>query len=184
MLATGSDPGRLIRTPVAGKATSSMNDHLDELKELATPGLADGETIVAALNVNYGGKINMNQAPTGLASLGHSDEAVVAGEQLAERLGDRPDVSFPSAKQMALVLTQTRMMCWSRGGFKSKPKAFIGEVPVEAMETITHESSRLGDRLLIKLYSGWEVNLESGLKDGGAEFAAQLTALVDPPSSF
>ena len=156
-----------------------MTEQLDRLTELAQGYVRAGEEIIAVANVNYGGKVNLNQPPTGLAALGHPDEAVVAGEQLAERMGNHPEVTFPSANQMALVLTQKRLLCWSRGGFKAKPKAFIGEVPLEAVEEIGHEQARMGDRFSIKLRSGWEVNLESGPKDFGADFARQLRARVE-----
>jgi hypothetical protein len=156
-----------------------MADYLDELKVMAREYLPAGEQVIDALNVNYGGKVNLNQPPTGLAALGHPEEQVAAGEALVERMGDHPDVTFPSARQMALVLTEGRLLMWSRGGFKGKPKAFIGEVPLDALEQVGAEEARIGTRLMIKMRSGWEVNLDTTHAEAAMAFTNELQSRVE-----
>lgn len=154
-----------------------MADHFDTVKELAATALIDGEQVRTAALVNYGGKVNVNQPPPGLSALGHSDTQVAAGEALAERYGDRPDVAFPSAKQMALVLTDIRLLIWSRG-LSGKPKAFIGEVPVDAIASVVSDP-RVGDgRITVYMRSGWEVHLDV-TRDDGRGFVEALQYAVE-----
>jgi hypothetical protein len=151
-------------------------DHFETVKELAATTLIDGEQVRTAALVNYGGKVNINQPPPGLSALGHTDTQVAAGEALAERYGDRPDVSFPSAKQMTLVLTDIRLLVWSRG-LSGKPKAFIGEVPVDAIASVVSDARLGDDRITINMRSGWEVHLDV-TKDDGRGFVEALRYAV------
>jgi hypothetical protein len=152
-------------------------DHFDTVKELAATTLIEGEEVRTAALVNYGGKVNVNQPPPGLSALGHTDTQVAAGEALAERYGDRPDVSFPSAKQMTLVLTDIRLLVWSRG-LSGKPKAFIGEVPVDAIAAVEGDPRVGDDRITVYMRSGWEVHLDV-TKDDGRGFVEALRYAVD-----
>jgi hypothetical protein len=154
-----------------------MADHLDELKRLAADFVPAGERVRAGADVTYGGKVNLNQAPTGLAELGHHEAQVAAGEAMAQRYGDRPDVTFPSAKQMALVLTDHRLLGWSRGGWKGKPKAFLSEVPLDVIEEVTADDHHTG-RVTIRLRSGWDIQLDV-TRDDGHGFIAELAGAVD-----
>jgi hypothetical protein len=155
-----------------------MSDNLDHLRALAPDYLQPGEELIAVANVNYGGKVNLEQPIAGLAGLHAGQDNVLQGQELASRMGENPDVVFPTAKQMALLLTGGRLLVWSRGGFKDKPKAFIGEIPIEAIDRASVEEGRLADHVQIKLSSGWEVNLDSNRGDGGAELGLELVALI------
>lgn len=155
-----------------------MNEQLDQLAALAEGYLQPGEEIIATANVNYGGKVNLDQPPTGLAALSAGPSNVAQGAELAARMGNHPGVTFPIAKSMGLVLTGGRLLVWSRGGFKGKYKAFIGDVPVEAIERVSVEEGRLTDHLQLKLTSGWEINLDANRNDGGSVLGAELEALV------
>ena len=99
-----------------------MADHFETVKELAATALIEGEQVRTAALVNYGGKVNVNQPPPGLSALGHHDTQLAAGEALVDRYGEYPEVSFPSAKQMALVLTDIRLLVWSRGLSMPSPR--------------------------------------------------------------
>ncbi len=155
-----------------------MAEHLGELQELALEYVPDGERILNAVDVQYAGKVNLDQPAMGLDELVRGGERVSVGEDLADRLGDHPNAVFPSEKQMALVLAEGRVLVWSRGGFRGKPKAFLGEVPLPTIEQVTHEAGVGGQHLVIKMWSGWEVHLEMvGPGDGeafGSEFATRV----------
>lgn len=153
-----------------------MGDHLTELRELAASYVDGDEPVLDVAKVTYGGKVNLEQTPHGFAALGAPD-TVIAGEQLANRSGQTPAVDFPAARQMALVLTARRILVWSTGGLRGKPKNFIGEVPLAAVEAVGVEDARSGTRLQIKLRSGWEVNLDAGTEAGDA-FGERLRELV------
>lgn len=155
-----------------------MVDYLEELKDLARGYVPAGERVVGAITAIYGGKVNRHQSPGGLSSLGRSGDQVVAGQELVARLDGRPVVSFPTVKQMAIVLTEGRLLVWSRSGLKGKPKAFAGEVPLEAIESASHEPRRAGARIVVLLYSGWEVELEAPRSPETDAFTAALEALV------
>lgn len=151
--------------------------HLDELKELATKVLVSGEGVLAAADARYAGKVNLHQPARGLVDLGHVEAQLAAGEALAERYGEHPGASFPSARQMALVLTDQRLLCWSRGGLRGKPKAFIGEVPLDTIGQVGYENP---GRLTLHLLSGWEVQLEL---TGDGEPADLVRGLVQATGS-
>lgn len=155
-----------------------MSEQLEQLRQLAASYVDTGEEVIAAVAVNYGGKVNVDQPPTGIAALQAGQENVVAGEEIAGRQGARPGVGFPVAKQMAMVLTGGRILVWSRGGFKAKPKAYLGEVPLDAVERVAVEEGKRLDRLSVKLTSGWEVSMEANQGEGLADFGRQLESLA------
>jgi len=143
-----------------------MAKHLRDLQAVAVENLAQGERICGAALAGYGGKVNTSQPPPGLAVMGHHDTQVAVGESIAERYGARPDISFPSASQMAILLTDRRLLCWSRG-LSGKPKAFIGEVPLDAVASVTCEDRPGARRLQLGLTTGWEVQLDVTSEEGG-----------------
>ena len=157
-----------------------MADYLGELEQLAVEYVPQGESIIGAVDVEYAGKVNLEQASTGGEGLPLGDERVAAGEMLADRIGEHRIAEFPSEKQMALVLAEHRVLVWSRGGLRGKPKAFLGEVPLDAIEVVTHESGVGGQHLVIKMWSGWELHLEMvGAGDGegfGNQFVSRVVA--------
>ncbi len=106
---------------------------------------------------------------------GHVEAQLAAGEALAGRYGERPGAAFPSASQMALVLTDRRLLCWSRGGLRGKPKAFIGEVPLDAIGTARYDSK---GRLTVQMLSGWEVHLDLTGSGEAADLVRGLTRAV------
>jgi hypothetical protein len=152
-----------------------MAQHLRDLQAVATESLAAGERICGAALVGYGGKVNLSQPTQGLAVMGHHETQVAAGESMVERYGERPDVHFPSARQMAIVLTDRRLLIWSRG-LSGKPKAFIGEVPLGVVASATCEARPGAQRLQLGLSSGWEVQLDVTAEEG--EFVAGLVGAV------
>jgi hypothetical protein len=155
-----------------------MPGHLDELKVLAADFVAGGEQVRGAADVSYAGKVNLQQTATGLAELGRSEVQIAAGEALVERYGDHTDVEFPTAKQMALVVTDTHLLVWSRGGLKGKPKAFLADLPLSFVRSVDHDRGRGRSRLAIRLTTGWEFHLDVVHQDGD-DFGATLAAAVE-----
>ncbi|GIU85071.1 MAG: hypothetical protein KatS3mg008_1846 [Acidimicrobiales bacterium] len=162
-----------LEVALVARSGSVVDEALDRAREL----LSEGEQIVGALCVTYGGKLNRYQAPTGLAAEGMGDgrPAVLVGEVLAKRYEESGPIQFPAAPQMIVVLTDRRILCWSRGGLKGRPKSFLGEVELAAISAVRREEGRYQDRLTLTMRSGWEVVLESQ-KGTTEEFAASLSS--------
>jgi hypothetical protein len=86
-------------------------------------------------------------------------------------------VTFPSAKQLALVLTGGRLLVWSLG-FSGKPKSALGEVPLSALSEFHTGDTRYGKLMRITLKSGAIVDLEVMRGEDGESFIANLEHLV------
>jgi hypothetical protein len=153
-----------------------MADHLQQLNDLSAEHLEPGESILGIVKVVYGGKVNFNQPPKGLAALGQ--DTVTAGEELAARHAESPTSEFPTANQMALVLTNGRLLVWSTSGFKAKPKAFLGAVPLNEIEAIQLGESRLNVQYTIKMNSGWSIAVDADRGEAASDFGAHLSELV------
>jgi hypothetical protein len=141
-----------------------------DLTALAAPGLANGEEVIATVRVNWNGMSAPVQVTTntGLASLGQAIEPP-GPDQLAV---------FPSAKQMALVLTGGRILVWSLG-MTGKPKQFIGEVPLSAVDRVEVGQVRFGGLMRIHMRSTAVLDLEVMRGDDGESFFGQLQHLVN-----
>lgn len=156
-----------------------MNKTQAQLQGLLASHLVAGEECLNAVRVNYNGMSSANtlRARPGLAGLAGLEGVDVAGADLPP---PDPDalVAFPQARQMAIALTGGRLLCWSLG-MTGKPKQFIGEVPLSALDHVGGASGRLGDVLRIRLRSGAEVDLEVLRGEDGTGFAEQLMAFVN-----
>ena len=95
--------------------------------------------------------------------------------------GADPDVlvAFPSAKQMALVLTGGRLLAWALG-ISGKPKQYLGEVPLSAVAQVEAGRVRFGSLIRVTLKSGAVVDLEALRGEPGEEFGEQLAYLTAP----
>lgn len=141
------------------------------LSALASPLLVDGEEVVAAVRVNWNGMIPPSRLPNSAVSLG-------LGPDQAPTEPD-PDVlvTFPSAKQMAVVLTGGRLLAWSLG-ISGKPKQYLGDVPLSAIEQVEAGQVQFGSLIRISLKSGATVDLEALRGEPGEEFSEQLRHLT------
>jgi hypothetical protein len=140
-----------------------------DLAALAATALAQGEEVVEGIRVNWNGMVPPVQVTTGrgLASL-DGPPPVLDADQLVE---------FPSAKQMALVLTGGRILAWSIG-LTGKPKQFLGEVPLTAVAEVQIDQVRFGGVIRIVMKSGAIVDLEVMKGDPGEAFTSQLQGLI------
>jgi hypothetical protein len=142
-----------------------------DLTALVSPLLADGEEVVAGVRVNWNGMIPPSRVPNTALSLG-------LGPDQAPPEPD-PDVlvTFPSAKQMALVLTGGRLLAWSLG-ISGKPKQYLGDVPLSAIEQVEAGQVQFGSLIRISLKSGATVDLEALRGEPGEDFSEQLCHLT------
>ena len=142
-----------------------------DLSTLASPLLADGEEVVAAVRVNWNGMVPPPRLPNAARSLG-------LGPDQAPAEPDPDDlVTFPSAKQMAMVLTGGRLLAWSLG-ISGKPKQYLGDVPLSAIEQVEAGRVQFGSLIRISLKSGATVDLEALRGERGEDFSEQLRHLT------
>ena len=142
------------------------------LLELAQPGLESGEQPRASVRLNYNGttKPDTFTIQTGLAALGGTPEEDPDPDKL---------VSFPVANQMAVLLTDRRVLVWSVG-MRGKPKSYVGAANLSGIEAVSSTDGRLGDQITLTMKSGATVDVEVARGEDGEGFVAQLAALVTP----
>ncbi len=140
-----------------------------DLSSLASPLLTEGEHVVADVRVNWNGMETPRTASA--LRIGGSDEGV--GEPDSDAL-----VTFPSAKQMALVLTGGRVLAWSLG-ISGRPKEYLGAVPLSAISRVDGGPVQLGSLIRISLKSGAIVDLEAMRGEPGEEFQIELRNRTD-----
>jgi hypothetical protein len=88
------------------------------------------------------------------------------------------DSGIPFSQQMALGLSNQRIIVWSRSVFSGRPKKILGQIPLSEINGITFKSGMLGDKLTLELQQDRILELESVKVDKGEEFANQLTTLL------
>jgi hypothetical protein len=163
--------------PQPGAFTSSEDGEGDremskvDLTSLASPLLAGGEEVVAGVRVNWNGMVPPGRVPSTPLATGTTDDGSTGAD---------PDVlvAFPSAKQMALVLTRGRVLAWSLG-ISGRPKLYLGEVPLSAVAQVEAGQVRAGSLIRITLKSGAVVDLEALRGEPGVEFSTQLASLTN-----
>ena len=144
------------------------------LIKLATGHLQPGEELLVGLRVNLKGTalgVGLS-AGAGLAGLALGSEVMSEGQEQAE------DSGIPFSQQMALGLSNQRIIVWSRSAFSGRPKKILGQIPLSEIDGITFEPGMLGDQLTFELQQDKILELESVKVDKGEEFANQLTTLL------
>lgn len=139
-----------------------MGKHEALVRSQVEPMLAAGEEILGTVLVNYNGTMPAANLP---GSAGRSSDADA-------------QVTFPTARQMALALTGGRLVVLGLG-FSGKPKNHIGDVPLSAIDEVEAAGLRFGGvRLLLR--SGARVDLEYLSGEPGEQFTGLLDSLVEP----
>ncbi|MDP6546548.1 MAG: hypothetical protein QGH60_21425 [Phycisphaerae bacterium] len=144
------------------------------LIKLAAEHLQDGEELLVGLRVNLKGTalgVGLS-AGAGLVGLALGSEVMSEGQEQAE------DSGIPFSQQMALGLSNQRIIVWSRSAFSGRPKKILGQIPLSEINAITFEPGMLGDILTFELQHDKILELESVKVDKGEEFANQLTSLL------
>ena len=137
-----------------------------DVDALVAPALHTGEELHAWVRVNYSGQT----APpaklrTGLAALGDTEPPP------AEDL-----VMFPAHRTMLLALTGGRIMAYALG-VTGKPKQYLGDVPVAALQSCELESGRINPNMTIVMASQANVLLEV-VEGQHVDFANELRASI------
>lgn len=145
-----------------------------DLAELAAPALARGEEVLATVRVNWNGMVPPAQVTSGAGLVGLAGLGQTIEPPTPDQL-----VAFPSAKQMALVLTGGRILAWSLG-LTGKPKQYLGEVPLSAIAEVQMGQVRFGGLIRIVMRSTAQVDLEVMRGEDGESFFGQLQHLVEP----
>lgn len=151
-----------------------MSKGNDQIAALAQPALAPGEELLCTGRVNYNGTARPNAV---------SITAIIPGVDLDEAATPPPEpdpeavISFPSANQMAMALTGSRLFLWSLG-MTGKPKQYLGEVPLSAMREVHSGEVTMGAVLRIVMKSGAVVDLEFLRGEPAEQFIDAITALV------
>jgi hypothetical protein len=134
----------------------------EAVRSLIAPMLAADETVVATARVNYSGTV---PPPTAGGLGGLLDET------------STPGVVFPVARQMALALTDRRLVAWGLS-LTGKPRDHLGEVPLGAVTGCRCTPGKRSSSLAVHLISGAEVDLEVMTGEDGVGFSAALSSLI------
>lgn len=153
-----------------------------DLMQFAAAEVPEGETAVGVVKVNYNGTVPPSPLATGgIATLGQNEfaphlEGPPEGDEAA---APDPDmvVTFPTARQMVLVLTEYRLLVWSLG-FSGKPKDYIGDVPLTAITGVQFGDGGFGNIARIGLASSAEVDVEIMRGEPAEAFVNELARRI------
>ncbi len=152
------------------------SDTLPVLTELARPGMAPGETPVAAAKVNYNG-VSTPHTATLRAEMAAMDASIgVEGGEMPEVDPDTL-VGFPAASKMAILVTTERLVLWGVG-ITGKPQKVLGSVPGRGIAEVHHGEVTFGPLVRIVLKSNASVDLEVAKGDDVDAFVAAIRALI------
>ena len=151
-----------------------MTKIFDLMTDLAGPELKSGERALGAVRVHPRGHAKL----MGAAAVGG-----LVGMAIAKKLNkNQPDaleaVGFPTARQMALGLTNKRILVWECSSWSGKPKKLLGAMPVEAVRGVDHAPATMGDHLTLQLADGGTIEFEAAKLDKAATFVAALQARI------
>ena len=88
------------------------------------------------------------------------------------------DAGIPFAQQMALGLTKSRIILWSRSQMSGKPKEVIGEIPLSEIVGATFEKGKLGDLIQLQFADSNSLQLESIKVNKGEDFIDELKKAI------
>jgi hypothetical protein len=143
---------------------------------LVAPVLAPGEELVATVKVNYNGTV-----PPNILTVGTGATGIPGLEAPATPAAGPPDpdlvLAFPTANQMVLALTGGRIFGWALG-VTGKPKQFVGEIPLSAIERVDAGDNGHASVLRVFMKSTAIVDLEFMHGEPAAAFVEQLTTRI------
>ncbi|MDP6634468.1 MAG: hypothetical protein QGG42_06200 [Phycisphaerae bacterium] len=145
------------------------------LIKLSAGHLQPEEELLAGLRVNLKGTalgIGLSAGAAGFTGLALGSKIMNEGRQQAE------DSGIPFSQQMALGLSNQRIIVWSRSAFSGRPKKILGQILLSEINQITFEPGALGDKLKLELQQDKILELESVKVDKGQDFADQLKTLL------
>lgn len=150
-----------------------MSKNTEQLTALALAALSQGEDVRAAVRVNYNGTVQANSL-----TLGQALSGIEPGDD-ADHVEADPNaaVAFPSARQMGLVLTPTRIMIWALG-MSGKPKQYLGQVPLAAIREANTGETHFGPVVRFVMKSGAVIDLEIMKGEAADDFIDRVSELL------
>lgn len=142
------------------------------LIKLVAEHLQPGEELLVGLRVNLKGTALGIGLSAGGAGLALGSKVMSEGQTQAE------DSGIPFSQQMALGLSNQRIIVWSRSALTGRPKKILGQIPFSEINEVVFKPGRLGDKLTLKLQQDRTLELESVKIDKGQDFTDQLTTLL------
>ncbi len=145
------------------------------LQKLSADYLADGEELKIGLRVNLKG----TALGVGLtAGIGGVLGAVAGSKTLQQGIEQAKESGIPFSQQMALGLTDKRIIVWSRSQMSGKPKEIIGEIPLTDIKGVQFEKGKMGDLIGLRFSEDKILELESIKVDKGEDFVGTVKASI------
>ena len=142
---------------------------VNTLNKLLDGQLESDETLVSAVRVNLKGTA-FGVGLSALGGVGH-----LAGSKIMKEGQEQAkDSGIEFAQQMALGLTNKRIIVFKRSTFSGKPKNVLGSIPISQVKGVDFEPGTLGDKITLKFDQDKVLELESVKVDKGQGFADEL----------
>jgi len=140
-----------------------------KLNKLAAEYLESGESIISGVRVNLTG----TAAGGGFSALGGIG-FFVGSKVMREGQEQAEDSRIVFSQQMALGLTNRRIIVWRRSADSGNAEEIIGQIPLSQLNDVEFEYGNFEDKLCLKFDYGLELELESIKIDKGKDFAGEL----------
>ncbi len=150
---------------------------IEQLVDLAGTGIGGDERPLGAARINYNGSSAVRKATLEAELASVTSELGLDGP--ASDAGIDPDtlVAFPAASQMAILVTDKRLVLWALG-FTGKPGKLIGTVPVRGIAEVHRGEISFGSLVRVVMKSGAAVDLEVKKGDDVDAFTTALETAV------
>lgn len=163
-----------------------MGEYTPKMQKVAAKELRPGESLLAGCRAMTRGSTAAIVAGAAGAVAGGAGGlmlgAKLTGENAAEGRAQADLAGIGHAAQVALGLTEQRLLIWKRGGLLGKAKNVIGEIPCELIATIegsASDSMLKPDPLTVTLTDGRVVDFEVVRADGVDGIVASFAGLRD-----
>jgi hypothetical protein len=161
-----------------------MGDYTPKLAKVAADVVGPGEALLAGSRaMSKGSTKGIIAGATGAVAggaVGMAIGASIAKEGVEEGRAQAGAAGIDHAPQIAIGLTDRRLLIWKRGGLSGKPKDLIGEIPLDLVGSIDGEDSGSKlkpDRLTVHLTDGAEVEFEIVKADGYEKILTEFQRL-------
>ena len=156
-----------------------MGDYSKKLAKKAAEDLEPGEQLHAAsralapgalksISFSAGGAVGLGAAGVMAADAATSGD-VADGKQQAEAM------ELPLATQMALAVTDSRLMVYSRSALTGRAKDLLGSVPLDRIESMTAATGKMKDSLTLAVAGGESIELDIVKVDGAEPLATAFS---------
>lgn len=154
-----------------------MANYTKKMQPIAAGVLQPGEVLLAGCRANAKGTTNAAAVGGAFGLIGGA-VAVAVMRNKAEKEEDGDDVAgsiaarWPKEPQVAIGLTDRRLLVWKRSMMTAKPTELIAEFPREQVTSLTAERGKLSDPMTILFADGSAVLVEVVRIDGARRIVA------------